>query len=377
MLVSIVIANYNYAAFVDDAVRSALTQTHAGVEVIAVDDGSTDESRAVLQRRCADGVHVICQENRGHGGAFNTGYATARGDLVIFLDADDVLMPGAAAAAVAATGDERVVQVHWPVAEIDAAGRVTGEVTPVAALADGDLLAQLLGAGPLQWASSPTSGNAWTRRYLEAVMPIPEAEFRMGADAYVIGLAPLYGRLRAVERPHSYYRRHARNDSGRSFDEIIRFDLDIARKLFSHASRRAAALGHEVDPAQWEAGNWSFMLARSLAEIDSIVGADPFVLIDGMELSLEPGSGRSVIPFLEHDGEYWGQPEDDAEAISELERLRREGARFLVLAWPAFWWADAYPRFIEHVRGSYARALVNERLQIFDLSEDGPRPGQD
>jgi glycosyltransferase involved in cell wall biosynthesis len=375
VLVSVVIVNYNYAAFVGDAVQSALAQTHADVEVIAVDDGSTDGSAAVLEPHRADGVRVIFQENRGHGAAFNTGYGAARGEFVIFLDADDMLMPGAAAAAVAAAADERVIHAHWPVAEIDAEGRPTGEVTPLASLADGDLLAQLLEAGPLQWASSPTSGNAWRRRYLDAVMPIPEAGFRMGADAYLIGLAPLYGRLRAAEGPQTYYRRHGMNHSGRSFDEVIRFDLDIARKLFSHAAQRARALGYEVDRAQWEARNWSFMLARSVKEIDSVVGrAVPFVLIDGMELSLEPSSGRMVIPFLEHDGEYWGQPEDDAQAASELDRLRGEGARFLVLAWPSFWWVDAYPGFVvEHVRRRYACVLENERLQIFDLSGDaGP-----
>src|SRR5258708_75908 len=122
MLVSVVIANCNYAAFVGDAVQSALAQTHADVEVIAVDDGSTDGAAEVLEPRRADGVRVILQENRGQGAAFNTGYGAARGELVIFLDADDVLMPGAAAAAVAAAADERVVQVHWPVAEIDAEG---------------------------------------------------------------------------------------------------------------------------------------------------------------------------------------------------------------------------------------------------------------
>ena len=110
------------------------------------------------------------------------------------------------------------------------------------------------------------------------------------------------------------------------------------------------------------------MVSRSLQEIDALVGGTaPFVLIDGMELSLEPSSGRQVIPFLERGGEYWGLPEGEAHAVEELRRLHREGARFLVLAWPSFWWAEAYPTFIEYVRSAYPCLVANERLRIFEL----------
>ena len=368
--VSIVIASYNYAEYVSDAIESALAQTHPDVEVIVVDDGSTDDSASVLRRHESDGVHLVFQENRGQGAALNAGYALATGELVIFLDADDVLLPTAAdVAAAAAATDEQVAHVHWRVAEIDAEGRLTGETTPVAELADGDLLPQLLSAGPLQWASSPTSGNAWTRRYLDAVMPIPEADFRVCPDAYLIALAPLYGTVRAIGRSQTMYRRHGRNYSTYSFDRMIHADVEIARKLSVLVASRAHELGLEADPARWRQANWTLMLARSLEEIDAVVGRTvPFVLIDGMQLSLEPTSGRQVIPFLEHDGQYWGEPEDDAQAIDELERLRTDGARFVVLAWPSFWWLEEYPGFIEQLRNTHACVLENERLQIFELT---------
>jgi Glycosyl transferase family 2 len=367
MRVSVVIASHNHQAYVGEAIESALAQTHPDVEVIAVDDGSTDASAAIVAGFEANGVRVVLQENRGHAGAVNAGYALATGELVIFLDADDVVLPTAAAAAVA-TFEEGVAQVQWPLAEIDAQGKATGETTPVAKLSHGDLLEQLLQAGPLQWASSGL-GAAWTRRYLELVMPVPEPDFWYGVDAYLVALAPLYGEVRALERPHTLYRRHASNHSARPFDEMISFDTEVARKLFAQTTNRARALGLEVDPASWERTNWSLMAARSLAEIDAVVGRTvPFVLIDGMQLSLEPGSGRRVIPFLEHEGQYWGEPEDDAQAIDELERLRRAGARFLVLAWPSFWWLDDYPQFIEYLYDSYACVLHHERLRIFELA---------
>src|SRR5689334_13928789 len=98
MQVSIVIDNYNTARFVGEAIESALGQTRPDVEVVVVDDGSTDGSRDVIAG-FEGRVRVVLQENRGQAGAVNTGYAAVSGDVVLFLDGDDVLLPGAAAAA--------------------------------------------------------------------------------------------------------------------------------------------------------------------------------------------------------------------------------------------------------------------------------------
>jgi hypothetical protein len=78
-------------------------------------------------------------------------------------------------------------------------------------------------------------------------------------------------------------------------------------------------------------------------------------------------TGRRVVPFLEHEGLFWGKPEDDAVAIQELERLRTSGASFMVFAWPAFWWLDYYSGLHQHLRSNFRCVLENERLVIFDL----------
>jgi glycosyltransferase involved in cell wall biosynthesis len=98
MTVSIVIPCFNHARFLDEAVQSALAQTCRPLEVIVVNDGSTDGS-GDLARRMA-GVRVIDQDKQGLSAARNAGLAAARGDIVIFLDADDRLRPQAASAAV-------------------------------------------------------------------------------------------------------------------------------------------------------------------------------------------------------------------------------------------------------------------------------------
>src|SRR5947207_2823602 len=103
---SIVINNYNYSRFLSEAIDSALAQSYTHAEVIVVDDGSTDNSREIIERY-GDRLTAITQQNAGQGAAYNTGFATSRGDFVCFLDADDVLNPNAITEAVAAFDDMR------------------------------------------------------------------------------------------------------------------------------------------------------------------------------------------------------------------------------------------------------------------------------
>lgn len=86
--VSIVITNYNYGRYVEQAIRSALDQTHGDVEVIVVDDGSTDNSLQIIRRYP---VQLVEQTNQGLAAARNNGAALASGDYLLFLDADDIL----------------------------------------------------------------------------------------------------------------------------------------------------------------------------------------------------------------------------------------------------------------------------------------------
>src|SRR5205085_8851297 len=95
-LVSIVVTNYNYARYLERAVDSALRQTYRPLEVIVVDDGSTDESRTVIAGY-GDRVRPVLRSNGGNAAAYNSGFAASRGDILLFLDADDALYPQAAA----------------------------------------------------------------------------------------------------------------------------------------------------------------------------------------------------------------------------------------------------------------------------------------
>jgi len=94
-LVSIVVPTYNRAYCLPRTIDSALTQTYAPVEVIVVDDGSKDDTAAVVQARYGSDarVRMISQPNAGVAVARNTGMTAARGDYVALLDSDDVWQP--------------------------------------------------------------------------------------------------------------------------------------------------------------------------------------------------------------------------------------------------------------------------------------------
>ncbi len=88
-LVSVIIPVYNYDRYLGEAIESVLNQTHQNLDVIVVDDGSTDRSGEVAKSFAAKGVRYCYQVHAGIGETRNRGVALAQGDLIAFLDADD------------------------------------------------------------------------------------------------------------------------------------------------------------------------------------------------------------------------------------------------------------------------------------------------
>lgn len=91
-LVSVVIASFNQAKYLGNSVESVLNQTYGNVELIVVDDGSTDNTQDVLSQYC-DRITVIQQPNSERGAARNRGLSEAHGEFIAFLDADDSWTP--------------------------------------------------------------------------------------------------------------------------------------------------------------------------------------------------------------------------------------------------------------------------------------------
>ena len=106
----------------------------------------------------------------------------------------------------------------------------------------------------------------------------------------------------------------------------------------------------------------------ALGEMARVVdGRDKLILIDGDVVPAELRSQWQTLPFLERDGQYWGLPASDEVAIHELERMRREGVRYMALLWPAFWWLDHYAAFRVYLDARFRRVLDNDNALVFDL----------
>ncbi len=241
LAVNVVVNNHDYGAFVPAAVESALGQTHPRVNVIVVDDGSTDDSRSVL-RRYEDRVDLVLKENGGQASALNAGTTRCEGDVVMFLDADDVLHPEAATrAATALAADERVAKVQFRMEVIDAAGHPTGALKPHPhlPLPSGDLRdAELAYPFDIPWAA--TSANAFRTDLLRRILPIPEAEYPIsGADWHLVHLSALLGPVVSLDEVLASYRVHGRNAYEPQQAEL---DLAQVRQSIGFADSTARAL---------------------------------------------------------------------------------------------------------------------------------------
>lgn len=250
LAVDIVVNNYNYAAFLGEAIESARRQTHEKVSVIVVDDGSTDDSREVL-RRYEDQVTVVLKENGGQASALNAGMERSRGDIVIFLDADDVLRPEAAARVAAAfAADQHLAKAQSRMDTIDAEGNPIGQIKPAPHLPmpSGDLRHDEL-AFPYDLAWLPTSGNAFRAEAVRHVLPIPEGAYRICADWYLVHMATLLGPVASLEEIGASYRLHGANNYEPQAAQLdlahLRRNIGLAQSTSKALLGLAAELGLE------------------------------------------------------------------------------------------------------------------------------------
>ena len=123
-LASIIINNFNYARYLGEAVDSALNQTYPNVEVIVVDDGSTDNSREVVESY-GDRIRSVFKSNGGQPSAINAGFQVSRGELIANLDSDD-LYDRTAIERVVNTWSSNAVKAHFPLRVIDSVGADCG-----------------------------------------------------------------------------------------------------------------------------------------------------------------------------------------------------------------------------------------------------------
>lgn len=177
-LVSVLCATFNYGRYVARAIESVLTQTYAKVEMIVVDDGSTDETPSVLAK-FGERITALSQANAGQNAAFNRAFHASSGQIVCILDADDVMEPHKIASSVAAF--RRFTNAQWLFHDLGYQDLRTLQMVGAPVTAQQQLppsgsydLRPSMRRGSLPLFAPAASGLVFTRALFERISPLPE-----------------------------------------------------------------------------------------------------------------------------------------------------------------------------------------------------------
>lgn len=339
-LVSVVVPTYNVAATLDQCLASIEGQTHRQVEIIVVNDGSTDESSAIAHAHAArdQRVIVVDKPNEGYGASCNRGIAMARGEWLSIVEPDDYLAPGAFAGIVAQAsrvgGADVVKCAYWRVFE--SVGKKDGqpaEVTRVACQYKGRVRPAeqpfAVGEGielvlhhPAIWAALYRTEFLRERgiRFLE----IPGAGW--ADNPFMVETLCATDRIAYVDEPYYFYREHDLNDAEalaarNPLTPLTRWNdmMDAAERLGVTDQRVLDALTLRginyatitVSAAGIEAPGLTELLRRSMERLDvAAVMANP---------AIGPG-GRQLF------AQVMGLPAPRGGKLAHMGYLAREGA---------------------------------------------------
>ena len=242
LLVSVIITNYNYGSYVGHAIESALALDWPNVEIIVIDDGSTDDSRVVIARY-EDRITTILQENSGQLVGTNKAFALSRGEIVIMLDADDLLHP-ALMREVMAVWTPTTSKVQVQMQTIDAQGRSLGSFLPQYHIVPTPRQIRNWSVAGAAYPTPPGSGNVYARWFLERIFPLQDV-CGTAPDSYCVSTAPYFGDVHTVPKPLVSYRIHGRNQGALSELDARQFarQLTRAQQRRAYVQRIAAPMG--------------------------------------------------------------------------------------------------------------------------------------
>lgn len=219
MTIAAVILNYNYARFLEEATASVMNQSDSFDELLVVDDGSTDDSLAVLQTLR---IRVLSKDNGGQLSAALAGARAVTADFVYFLDADDIAAPQLVRTIRPRLADS-VAKLQFPLRSVDRALQPTGSVFPS--------LVPEYDAGRMRrdnvllgfYVCPPTSGNVYNRKLLVDLDPtcLDERDF---IDGPVTMVMPYLGQVLSLTTPLASYRIHGANHSSWSRPDAAQLD---------------------------------------------------------------------------------------------------------------------------------------------------------
>jgi glycosyltransferase involved in cell wall biosynthesis len=255
--VSVVINNFNYGHFVADAIGSTLSQTYDQVEVIVVDDGSTDHSRAIIGTYGKD-IQTVFKQNQGQASAFNAGFERSCGEVICFLDADDLFLPNKVERIVEAYSDSEVDWCFHPVQPVDALAQPIRGSFDIR-YADGryDFRRKYRHGKPIFWAP-PTSGLTFRRRLLKKLLPMP-LHIRITSDNYLTFCTPAFAPGFYISECLSLQRIHGANAYTAKEDPLLKATVQMFIAIGMHdaqpeLTRLANRLFANALAERWNAG---------------------------------------------------------------------------------------------------------------------------
>ncbi|MDZ8185430.1 MAG: glycosyltransferase family A protein [Nostoc sp. ChiSLP02] len=396
--VTIAIPTYNRSKLLKTSLESALAQDYPDFQVLVVDNASDDDTEAVV-RSFADSrvAYVRNETNIRMFGNWQRTIELNTSPYLSILSDDDVLLPNFIHESVLALDKHPHAGLSAGLAEfID----INGAIVPVTVTELSDKLPEGLISG-LEFIHQIVDGRKWILR-TSTVMFRADALTAVGGfdlthTKYLLDLN-LYLRLAAqfdfvfIAKQLAQVRFHVEQDSQVSFHSLsgigalavmaertdaIAYLLKSPRaedasyrqwltERLLHISMRRSAFASELVPKLNV--SWSERLQIAVRDIASAIPAGKrLILVDENQWSCDILPQFDVLPFLEHEGQYWGAPLDDETAIRELERMRQGGASFIVIAWSAFWWLDYYSGLRNYLSSNFCCVLDNSRLVVFDL----------
>jgi len=205
ILFSVIICNFNYGRFLNQAIDSVLNQTYTNIELIVVDDGSTDESRNIINSYEDSRLIAVFQSNSGQASSLNVGFEKSKGDVICLLDSDDWWRE-----------DKLETVYHWhntlkenySLMQHNLLVWDNGETSPYKlVLPIGDCFAEMCKTGNIDY-FVPTSGIVISRAVFEKIYPIPDS-LKICADAYLTRTCIAFGMLISIPSFNGYYRKHS------------------------------------------------------------------------------------------------------------------------------------------------------------------------
>ena len=255
-LVSILISNYNCDRYLAEAIDSAIDQTYSRKEIIVVNDGSTDNSQQIIDSY-RDSIISIVKSNGGQASALNAGFAISKGKIICLLDADDLWLPSKLEEVVTAFNNHsQATVVYHRVQNIDRNSVSWGKPWPPYRAVMGSVSSIVARAGGW-WPFPPSTALSFSRQLLQKIMNIPEAEYRLCADAYLADLAPFFGEVVGINRVLSQFRIHDANNWSKEHNqwqravEHDRLRVDNVNRILNlHGMNQKISLSDRW-PYQW------------------------------------------------------------------------------------------------------------------------------